>query len=58
MYQHQATVTAAGELTYRDANLPMGYDGSDPHELANGDVYRFHGWTIMPTGHGMTVATD
>ena len=24
-------ITAAGELTYRDANLPMGYDGFDPH---------------------------
>jgi hypothetical protein len=58
MYQHQATVSAAGELTYRDANLPMGYDGFDPHELANGDVYRFHGWTIMPTGDGVTFTHD
>jgi hypothetical protein len=23
-------ITAAGELTYRDADLPMGYDGFDP----------------------------
>jgi hypothetical protein len=69
MHQHQATVTAAGKLTYRDANLPMGYDDFDPHKLAKGDVYHFHGWTIMPTGdgvsfthdetgHGMTVSTD
>jgi len=68
MYQHQATVTAQGELTYRDANLPMGGDDFDPYELAEGDAYHLHGWTVMPTGdgvsftndetgHGMTVAT-
>jgi hypothetical protein len=69
LHRHQATVTATGELTYRDANLPMGYDDFDPQKLATGEVYRFHGWTITPTddgvtfthdetGHGMTVSTD
>jgi hypothetical protein len=69
MHQHQATVTAAGQLTYRDANIPTVGDEYVPHELTNGEVYHFHGWTIMPTGdgvslthdetgHGMTVPTD
>ena len=69
MHRYQATVTAAGELTYRDANIPTVGDEYVPHELANGEDYHFHGWTVMPTGdgvsftrgetgHGMTVSTD
>jgi hypothetical protein len=69
MHLHQAIVTAAGELTYRDANIPTVGDDFVPHKLAEGDVYHFQGWTIMPTGdggsfthdetgHGMTVSTD
>ena len=64
---HQVIITAAGKLTYRDANIPMGGDDYDPRRLSGG-VYHLQGWTIEPTvddvtftndatGHGMTVST-
>lgn len=46
MYQHQATVTAAGELTYRDANLPWVTTAST---LTNGPTATFIASTAGPS---------
>lgn len=63
MHLHQAVVTAAGSLSYRDANIPMGGDldeNGDPtfDTLSNDRTHHIQGWTAVPTTDGITFTND
>jgi hypothetical protein len=64
----QAIVTAAGQFSYRNANIGVG-DNPSLDTLVPGQTYHVRGWTIAgtdaditftsdATGHGMTIASD
>lgn len=65
----QAVVTAAGQFSYRTANIGVGYDHPPFDALVAGQTYYIQGWTIMAggdgigfthesTGHGMFISSD
>ena len=65
----QAFVTASGQFSYRSANIGTGYNHAPFDTLVSGQTYHIQGWTILPsgdgitftkdgTGHGMTVGSD
>lgn len=65
----QAFVTAAGEFSYRMANIGIGYEHPPFDTLVVGQTYQIQGWSIAAavdgirfthddTGHGMFVASD
>jgi hypothetical protein len=58
MYMHQAVITAAGQFSYRDANIGTGGDDFHPATLTNGSTYRLQGWTITPTTNGVTFTNE
>ena len=55
---YQVSVTATGRLTYRDANLPTVGEEYVPLDLVDGTVYHLQGWTVTPTGAGVTFTYD
>jgi hypothetical protein len=69
LHQDQAIVYASGQFNWRTANLGMVLPGHPPTTLDYGQTYHINGWTILPsgdgitftndgTGHGMTVGSD
>jgi hypothetical protein len=58
MHMHQAVITAAGQFSYRDANISTGGDDFHPATLTNGSTYHLQGWTITPTTNGVTFTND
>ena|SRR5947209_7607569 len=65
----QAYVTAAGQFTYREANIGVGYNHPPFETLIPGRTYHIQGWTVVAggdgirftnegTGHGMFVGSD
>jgi hypothetical protein len=65
----QAYVTAAGQFSYRSANIGVGYNHAPFDALVAGQTYHIQGWTIVAdgdgirfthdgTGHGMFVGGD
>ncbi len=69
LHQDQAIITASGRFSWRTANLGMAPPGQPDTTLAEGQTYRFRGWTIESTsddvtftndatGHGMAIHSD
>jgi len=58
MHLHQAVFTAAGQLSYRDANIATGGDDFDPLTLTDGSTNHLQGWTVTQTVGGVTFAND
>jgi hypothetical protein len=64
----QAFVTAAGQFSYRSANIGVGYPHTPFDTLVPGQTYDIQGWTIVAgdgirftndgTGHGMFIGSD
>jgi hypothetical protein len=65
----QALVTAAGQFSYRTANIGVGYDHPPFDTVLPGQTYNIQGWTIVAgadgvrfthddTGHGMFIRGD
>jgi hypothetical protein len=57
-HQDQAIITAAGQFSWRTANLGMAPPGQPDVTMAEGTTYHFEGWTIVPTGDGTTFTND
>ena len=62
----QAVVTAAGDFSYRTANIGVGYEHPPFGTVLPGQTYNIQGWTIVAdgvgvcfshiaTGHGMCI---
>ncbi len=58
LHQDQAIITASGEFNWRTANLGMAPPGRPDVTLAEGQTYRFEGWTILSTSDGVTFTND
>jgi hypothetical protein len=58
LHQDQAIVTASGQFSWRNANLGLAPPGQPDVKLSEGQTYRFEGWTIVPTGEGITFTND
>jgi hypothetical protein len=65
----QAFVTAAGQFSYRSANIGIGYNHAPFDTLVPGQTYHIQGWTVVAggdgirftnngTGHGMFIGSD
>jgi hypothetical protein len=65
----QAFVTAAGQFSYRSANIGVGYPHAPFDTLVPGQTYDILGWRIVAggdgirftndgTGHGMFIGSD
>jgi hypothetical protein len=65
----QAFVTAAGDFSYRMANIGVGYEHPPFDTLTAGQTYQIQGWSITAgsdgicfadhdTGHGMFIGAD
>jgi hypothetical protein len=65
----QAFVTAAGQFSYRSANIGVGYPHAPFDTLVPGQTYDILGWTVAAdgdgihftndgTGHGMFIGSD
>lgn len=65
----QAFVTAAGQFSYRSANIGVGYNHPPFDTLVAGQTYHIQGWTVVAgddgirftndgTGHGMFIRRD
>jgi hypothetical protein len=56
--QDQAVVNAAGQFSYRTANIGVGYPHAPFDTLVPGQTYHIQGWTIAATGEDITFTND
>lgn len=58
LHQDQAIITASGQFSWRTANLGMAPPGQPDITLVEETTYHLEGWTIVPTGDGITFTND
>jgi hypothetical protein len=58
LHQDQAIITSSGQFRWRTANLGMAPPGQPDVILVEEQTYHFVGWTIVPTGDGITFTSD
>jgi hypothetical protein len=58
LHQDQAIVTASGQFSWRTANLGLAPPSQPDVILSEGQTYHFQGWTIVPTGDGISFTND
>jgi hypothetical protein len=56
--QDQAVVNAAGQFSYRTANIGVGYPHAPFDTLVPGQTYHIQGWSIAASGDGITFTDD
>jgi hypothetical protein len=54
----QAFVTAAGQFSYRNANIGVGYPHPPFDTLVAGQTYNIQGWTVVAGGDGIRFTND
>ncbi|MCV7089031.1 hypothetical protein [Mycobacterium interjectum] len=54
----QAFVTAAGQFSYRGANIGVGYPHAPFDTLVPGQTYRIQGWTVVARDDGIRFTND
>lgn len=58
LHQDQAIIAAAGQFTWRTANLGMAPPGQPDVVLMDGQTYHFQGWAIVVSSDGTTFTND
>jgi hypothetical protein len=58
LHQDQAIIAASGQFSWRTANLGLAPPGQPDITLAEGQIYNFEGWKIVPTGDHITFTND
>lgn len=54
----QAFVTAAGQFSYRNANIGVGYPHNRFDTLVAGQTYNIQGWTVVADSDGIRFTND
>jgi hypothetical protein len=58
LHRDQAIITDSGQFIWRTANLGLSPPAQPDVTLADRQTYHFQGWTIVPTGDGITFTNE